>query len=149
MRRGGQLEDVVSLIEEGSEFRDWIAKQSPDARLLREYYSSLKRGTWIESLPARGVRFSAFSLAGAGLEILFSSGWGVSLGLALGFADEFLLEKLAAGWRPSQYVEQHLQPFVAGDLPPDYRPRELEIDGITRWEVSLDRQDSPENAVPA
>jgi len=36
-------------------------------------------------------------------------------GFVAGLADNFLIEKLLSGWRPSHFVNDRLVPFLTGD----------------------------------
>ena len=47
----------------------------------------------------------------AGLPVLVAAGGS----LGIGAADSFLLERMAKGWRPNQFVEGSLIPFVESE----------------------------------
>jgi hypothetical protein len=78
---------------------------------LQEYEKAISAESWFSGLPAKVIRFSFFGLTALKLEALFSS-VGAAAGLALNAADQFLLDKLMEGWKPSQFIEGPLSQFV-------------------------------------
>jgi hypothetical protein len=107
------LEDVLQLLRKATRFRQWMADQADDVGLLAQYYEATTKRTWIETLPAKIARWSI--LGGGGLIATLMGVPGVPLALgSLGFgaADSLFLEKLVRGWRPDQFVDGTLRPFL-------------------------------------
>jgi hypothetical protein len=71
------------------------------------YLSEMSREGWIESLPAKIIRYSLSTIA----DVIQPT----VLGKATSVVDTFLLEKLFKGWRPNHFVKKRLKPFVAGN----------------------------------
>ena len=67
--------------------------------------------SWLDRLPGRAARFALFTSGGAVLDLAA----GLPIGLALGLADTFILDKLVRGWRPNQFIEDVLAPFTGRD----------------------------------
>lgn len=94
--------EFIRLLEKASRFKDWLKSTNPDEGLIREYLKSASSEDWIQKLPAKSMRY-LFSLA---LDAKFP---GASF--AFGVFDNFIVEKLLAGWRPSHFVDMRLVPF--------------------------------------
>jgi hypothetical protein len=108
-----KFDHFLDVLEKSSEFRRWIFDQPPSADLLRTYFSEVTSKTWIEKLPSRVVRFSFFTGAGLVADALLMGGLGTASALTLSLADSFLLDKMAKGWRPDQFVDGSLREFVS------------------------------------
>lgn len=117
------FDDLLRLLDTADEFKSWVADQPDDANIIRQYYESLSRGTWIERLPGKGIRFILFTGLGLAVDAVLPTGIGTATGVAIGAADTFFLDRLLRGWKPNQFVERRLIPFVAGGAPnPDDAP---------------------------
>jgi hypothetical protein len=110
--RHKSLDQVLHLANRASRFREWLAGKPFDLNLAREYGASLTRGTWAEKLPSKNLRFSLFSGAGVLVDLLMSSPLSTVTGFVLGAMDTYLVDRLAKGWTPNQFVENELWPFV-------------------------------------
>lgn len=104
--------EFLDLLHDAEKFRSWIKKADPDAGLVTNYLDELTRKTWLERLPAKSVRWSIFLGAGVILDATVTSGLGTAIGIVVSAADQFLLDRLLAGWKPNQFVETKLEPFV-------------------------------------
>ena len=105
--------DFLEVLRKSGRFREWLKGREADADLVKEYYRAVTRDRWIERLPAKTTRFAVVSAFGAGLAALFAGPAGVIAGLGLGVADTFLLDRMARGWRPNQFVEGTLKEFIS------------------------------------
>lgn len=94
--------EFMRLLEKSSRFKDWLRSTNPDEGLIREYLKSVSSEDWIQKLPAKSMRY-LFTLA---LDAKFPV-----TSFAFGIFDNFLIEKLLAGWRPSHFVDMRLVPF--------------------------------------
>jgi len=94
--------EFIRLLEKSSKFKDWLKSTNPDEGLIREYLNSVNSESWIHKLPAKSMRY-LLSLA---LDANFPAS-----SLAFGMFDNFIVEKLLAGWRPSHFVDMRLVPF--------------------------------------
>jgi hypothetical protein len=95
--------EFIRLLEKASKFKDWLKSTNPDEGLIREYLKSVSSEDWIQRLPAKSMRY-LFSLA---LDAKFPVA-----SFAFGILDNFIVEKLLAGWRPSHFVDMRLAPFA-------------------------------------
>jgi hypothetical protein len=100
------FDDFMPILEKASKFKDWIARQSPDASLIHNYHDALTSDSWISGLPGKSLRY----VLAAGIGSL-----NPVAGLAISAADQFLVEKLMSGWRPSQFVNGPLKGFLNVD----------------------------------
>lgn len=105
--------DVINLLDKAVKFRGWLQEQEPSHEVVREYYKRTVENTWVEKLPAKSTRFVAFTSAGLALDSAGLGGLGTAAGVALGAVDQFLVDKLVAGWKPHHFVEDHLRPALA------------------------------------
>lgn len=101
--------DFLSVLEQAEKFKEWLANANPDVGHLANYYQRVCEGTWVESLPAKVVRFCMFSAIGAGLSAIVPG-----LDAAVGAADTFFVDRLLKGWTPNQFINSQLRPFVGG-----------------------------------
>jgi hypothetical protein len=101
--------DLIRVLEERRKFREWLEGKPFDANLVAEYIIAVTRGSWLDKLPSKTVRWSVVSGLGLGSEIFAPSGIGSAVGLAISAFDAFLLEHLARGWRPNQFVDEQLK----------------------------------------
>lgn len=106
------FDDFMSLLDRSERFRGWLQSTNPDIGLVREYQAALVQGTWAEKLPMKTTRFSIFTAGGVFADLAFVGGVGTAIGVALSAADTFIFDKLIKGWRPNQFVEKQLRPFV-------------------------------------
>jgi hypothetical protein len=104
--------DVLALLKHARQFREWVAGKPPDADLAKEYTRACTRETWAERLPSKAVKWSMFTAGGLLLDALGLGGLGTAAGVTLSAVDGFLIDPMLRGWRPSQFVEQKLRPFV-------------------------------------
>lgn len=96
------LDDILPIVEKSKNFKSWVHGKTGDD-LIKDYCKELSSHNWLESLPAKIVRFSFFT--GAGL--LMSP----AVGVAIGVFENFILERLIKGWKPVQYVSE-IQNFI-------------------------------------
>jgi hypothetical protein len=102
------LHDVMDLLEGAHKFRNWLDDQPAGADLLEQYIEAATTETWASNLPVKALRFAGTSAAGFAL----GGGLGAAVGLVVGATDEFLIDRFLQGWRPNQFVEDELDPFV-------------------------------------
>lgn len=103
---GRSFSEFRKLLETAQKFRSWLHNASPDQRLIAEYERALVADTWINSLPAKAIRFAICSVLGAA---------GAPVGIGAGALDAFLVEKILKGWRPHHFVQGPLLKFVGPD----------------------------------
>lgn len=102
---GGErtMDEFFSLLDRAHKFKDWLGGVNPDEGLIRTYLRDISSEGWIQKLPAKSVRYVLSSALGATNPVA---------GLAAGFFDTYMVEKLCRGWRPSHFVNSKLSPFV-------------------------------------
>lgn len=106
------LSDIVKVILKATEFKKWLDGQDINSDLLREYYREVTKETFFDKLPTRYVRWAMFTGAGAALDLALTGGAGTLAGVGLSAVDGLILENLARGWKPNQFVERNLQPLL-------------------------------------
>jgi hypothetical protein len=99
--------EFVKLLEKAAPFQKWINEQNPNADLIKEMLREKAKADWLDSLPAKAMRFGLFT-GGGFLADLFAPG--ASAGVSA--LDNFLLEKLRKNWRPHYFIENHLRGFL-------------------------------------
>jgi len=105
------FDDVLTVASKARKFKEWIASAPDDASLRKEYLRSVSRIDWMDSLPAKSLRWLIFTLGGNSLGLL-PPPVGLIASTALGASDTFLVDYLAKGWKPNQFVEGPLRKFV-------------------------------------
>lgn len=99
--------EFVKLMQKADSFRNWLREQNPDADLIAEMLREKAKTAWLETLPAKTMRFGLFTGAGM-LADYFAPGTSAITGAA----DNFLIDRIGKGWRPHYFVENHLRSFL-------------------------------------
>ncbi|MEO8151585.1 MAG: hypothetical protein ABI605_00845 [Rhizobacter sp.] len=95
--------DFLLLLDKATRFKEWLKTVSVDQGLVRSYMTEISKEGWIQSVPAKTVRY-LFTLAMDAHSPL--------VGTAATIADSFIVDKLLGGWRPNHFVENRLGPFI-------------------------------------
>jgi len=109
---GRDIDAVLRLLHRAQRFKKWLANTPPDANLVKEYARASLESTWADRLPTKSARWALFTGAGLGLEAVLPSGVGTLIGIGAGAFDTFFLDKIIKGWRPNQFVDADLLPFL-------------------------------------
>ncbi len=107
------LGDMLDLLNSARKFKKWLISQPPDGDLLKQYYLEVTSSTWVDKLPGKSLRWALFTAAGIAVDALGAGGVGTTLGLGLSAADQFILDKILKGWKPSQFIEGTLVDFIS------------------------------------
>jgi hypothetical protein len=95
--------EFLRLLDKAARFKEWLKTASVDEGLVRSYMTSMSKESWIQSVPAKTVRY-LFALAIDAHNPL--------IGAVAGIADNFIVDKLLGGWRPNHFVDNRLGPFL-------------------------------------
>jgi hypothetical protein len=109
------FEEFLDLLDKTRKFKSWLKGVKPEAGLLKEYHDAVIRETWLERLPNKSSRFTVMTGAGAIIDYFVTGGAATVGALALGAADTFLVDRMLKGWRPNQFVEKNLTPFLQSE----------------------------------
>lgn len=101
-----EFKEILPLLEKSKKFKHWLQQKDDSATIIKEYYRSISEKSWIEKLPSKLLRFSLFTGVGVLADIFITGGLGTLAGVTLGFGDNFIVEKLAKGWKPDQYIDE-------------------------------------------
>ncbi len=104
--------EFLRVYEKGQKFRGWVKDLPYDTNLLREYYRTVVSVDWLEKMPPKTLRWILFTGAGLGIDALGGGGIGTISGIALGAIDTFILDNLIRGWKPNQYINDEVSPFL-------------------------------------
>jgi hypothetical protein len=107
-----KFDDFLRVLEKAKKFKDWLKGVNQDFSLVEQYYSETTKATWIEKLPGKSARFAAFTGAGLAIDAIAPTGLGTLAGIGCGVVDAFYLDRFVKGWRPNQFIETTLKPFV-------------------------------------
>ncbi len=99
------FDEFLSLMDRAARFKDWLKSVNPDEDMIRTYMRDVSSEGWIQRLPAKSLRY---------ILTLALDATNPAVGLASGFIDNFVVEKLFSGWRPNHFVSGKLSPFVKG-----------------------------------
>ncbi|PIY00693.1 MAG: hypothetical protein COZ23_07045, partial [Hydrogenophilales bacterium CG_4_10_14_3_um_filter_58_23] len=99
------FDEFLSLLDRAARFKDWLKAVNPDEDLIRTYMRDVSSEGWIQRLPAKSLRY---------ILTVALDATNPAVGLASGFIDNFVIEKLFSGWRPNHFVSGKLSPFVQG-----------------------------------
>ncbi|CAG9932410.1 hypothetical protein [Candidatus Nitrotoga arctica] len=99
------FDEFLSLLDRAARFKDWLKAVNPDEDLIRTYMRDVSSEGWIQRLPVKSLRYVLTLALDATNPVV---------GLASGFLDNFIVEKLLSGWRPNHFVSGKLSPFLQG-----------------------------------
>jgi hypothetical protein len=94
------------VLDKADKFKEWVIGKDPDEKIAAEYFKAVTTQGWINSLPAKVVRYFAPLAA----DVAIQGGGVVALGLSA--VDQVLVERVLRGWRPNHFVDTTLRPFV-------------------------------------
>lgn len=97
------FDDYLRLLDKSARFKHWIKSANPDEGLVREYVLSVSSQDWVQTTQVKSIRY-VLTLAMDMVNPI--------AGIAAGFADNFLVEKLLGGWRPNHFINNRLEPFL-------------------------------------
>lgn len=97
------IRECLKVIDDAEKFKKWIAGQSYDADLTKEYIIEISRKNFFEKWPGRELKFLGISAASLGTAAL-NPALGAAVGLALGAFDNYYLNEIIKGWRPNIFV---------------------------------------------
>lgn len=100
------FDEFLGLLDRAARFKDWLRTVNPDEDLIRTYMRDISSEGWIQRLPVKSLRYVLTLALDATNPIA---------GLASGFVDNFVVEKLLSGWRPNHFVSAKLSPFIQGN----------------------------------
>lgn len=100
--------EFLDLLDKAERFKGWLRQQNPDKGLIKSYYEECTKKTWIEKGTPKALRWLFFTAGG----IVADKVLGEGAGIPLSAFDTWLVDRLAKGWRPDQFVQKQLLPFV-------------------------------------
>lgn len=106
--------EFLEIVEEAENFKKWIVGVGNDKTIAREYFNEVSKRGWLEKLPSKTLRYLAFGGAGIALGAVASPVVGAASSMVLSAIDTFLLDRLVGGWKPNQFVDDKIRPFVSG-----------------------------------
>jgi hypothetical protein len=106
------VDDVVNLLISAKQFKSWLADKPADADLIKEYYRAVSKRSFVEKLPGKTTRWFLMTGAGFVLDAIGTHGLGTAAAILISAYDQYYLDRLVRGWRPNQFVEEDLKPFV-------------------------------------
>lgn len=113
--------EFVRLLEEARKFRHWLKDQPADEALIEAYIDEVTSSTpRLRDLQKKTVRYLLFTgggtLLGVGAGFITASPVsaiiGSASGLLAGAVDTYLADRLFAGWKPHQFVNDSLKKFT-------------------------------------
>lgn len=99
------IEEFFPILDRSRMFRDWVRELPDDASLARAYFDECIRDSWVEKLPVRVLRW--FMVLIASLHTPIAGGAGIAA------FDSLMLDRMAQGWRPNQFIDRQIAPFVS------------------------------------
>lgn len=115
--------EVLDLLKEAKGFRSWLAKENPDADLVKDYWAEVlkRRKGWRRNtkdmrwlIPTAGGTAATAMTTGMTIAQAVSAG---AAGAAWPIFDRFILEKIYGGWRPKLFIDDQLRPTISQPKP--------------------------------
>jgi hypothetical protein len=104
--------EFLRLLDKADKFKKWIQKANPDAGLVHEYHKAVTAQTWADKLAPKSARFAVATGLGLVADAIAPTGIGTAVGVSVGAADSFILDRLLKGWRPNQFIAGPYRKFV-------------------------------------
>jgi hypothetical protein len=108
------ISDALKIVRKPRKFKGWLAKQEVNADLIKDYYNELTKDSFIDRLPGKSLRWLIFAGLGLAADSVGSGGFGTLSGLAVSALDQFFIDKLIKGWKPTQFIEEDLKSWLKG-----------------------------------
>jgi hypothetical protein len=105
------FDDFIRVLDRSQKFKKFLNTRNPDQNLIREYYEESFRKSIIDLPVFKTLRFFISTSLGKFADNFDPTGVG---SLAISAADNFLVDKLLGGWRPSHFVNGPLKKFIDG-----------------------------------
>jgi hypothetical protein len=106
------MAELAELVAEAQKFKSWIKGQPEDTDMRKAYIAEVGRLSWCDKLPRKSARWAVFTATGIALSAVTTPAVGGITSAALNAIDYFLVDKLAQGWKPNQFVEGPLREFL-------------------------------------
>jgi len=104
------FEEFSQVIDKSFKFREWLKELDGNHALLNEYYEAITKESWIDKKPIKALRMGIFTGLGFLGDMLAG---GVPIGSMVSSAsDNFLLPKIAKGWKPNQFIDNQVKQFL-------------------------------------
>lgn len=100
------LRECLKIIDSTDKFRSWLTGIPVNRDIVKEYHLAVNRETILGKMPARVARFSIFTGAGIAADLMGTGGLGTLAGVGISAFDNFVVDGLIKGWRPSNFVAQ-------------------------------------------
>ena len=101
------LTEFIKLLEKSSKFKEMIAGKHPDSTLLQTYVERIGAESYFDYLPIKTLRLLVFGMLG-----LASDAFVPGSSIAVSAVDSLIVERIVKGWRPNQFVDTKLKPFL-------------------------------------
>ena len=102
--------DFTEIIDNSLKFKKWLNNLENDSSLLGQYYEAVIKESWIEKKVSKASRFGIFTALGI-VGDAFAGGIPVG-SLAASASDNYLLPKILGGWKPNQFIDNEVKPFL-------------------------------------
>lgn len=106
--------DVVILLRRAERFRHWLAQRAPEAALTHSFYKETVRESWVDSLPSKVFRWLLGQAVDWAIDAVVPGSAELAktaLGTTSSAVDTFIIDSLARGWKPNQFVDGPLRAF--------------------------------------
>jgi hypothetical protein len=106
--------EFLTVLDRAAKFKEWLAARNPEQRLLEQYYAEVTKETWLDNLGTKATRWIITTGLGLAVESLYPTGAAIVASQGINLFDATLLDRVLKGWRPNQFVDNVLGPFVEG-----------------------------------
>jgi hypothetical protein len=100
------FDELIPVLARARNFKRWLSDHTAATELVHAYYRDVSTGTWLTNLPLKTFRWLVTTSLG------LIPAYGTVAGAASSLVDSFLIDELAHGWRPNQFVDGPLRRFV-------------------------------------
>jgi len=107
------MKDFLPVLEGAKRFKRFLHELDGDRSLIGNYIASISSSGWLEKMPVKLARFATFTGGGLIIDSLGGGGLGTLAGLGLSASETFLLDKIVNKWKPNQFVDDTVRPFLS------------------------------------
>ncbi len=107
--KGKTFADFLPILDKAEKFKHWLDEIEGTPSIINEYYKKISEKSWLDTAPVKAARFVFFTATGLFADLL--TGVPASSPI-LSAIDNFLISKIAQGWKPDQFVDNDLKDFL-------------------------------------
>jgi hypothetical protein len=109
------LDDLIKVLINSKKFKKWIAGIKPEKDLLKSYLQEVTKETKLDKLSGKSLGWSLFAGLGYAATTFGTVEVGIGASIALGALDYLFLDRIIAGWKPNQFIDNDVKRLISNN----------------------------------